>query len=175
MKNLTIILILLPLFLNAQVRIATEVDLRNTILQSGVKETRGYNGTIKLGYASGHFQVEAFAELYPNIYYTSLGMNVYYVFTPESKLRPLIGLQLSTINRDSAHIVDGQKIYGKLNASFGANASLEWHFTSWGFLSARWEMKYRSDLQTFEQQKNQDKPFMSYMRGSGFVGVGWKF
>ncbi len=175
MKRILLLITILPLFSFSQVRFATEVDFRNTILQSGLNETQGYNGTIKLGYASGHFQAEAFAEVYPNIDYTSIGMNIYYIFNPESKLRPLIGLQLSTINRNSAHVVNGQNIYGKLNGSFGANASLEWHFTNWGFLSARWEMKYRSDLQTFEQQKNKEQPFMDYMRGSGFVGIGYKF
>ncbi len=174
MKTL-ILLLLIPVITTAQNGyLATEVDFKNTILQSGVKETKGYNGTIKIGYSAYHFQIEGFVELYPNIDYTSFGVNGYYNFIPENKLRPLIGLQISMINRSNAYKIDGELIYGKLNASLGANAMLEYHFSKWGFISARWEMKYRSDLKTFEEQKERERPIANYIIGSGFVGIGVK-
>lgn len=153
MKKL-LLLLLFPVLSYSQgfVWMGTEIDPRNAIFGGTVNE-QAFDGMLKLGYRNGHFEANAFYEIFPVIDYKSYGVNLNIVTRPEKLLVPVAGFQVSMIQRP-----------WHLYPSLAINAKLEYHFNRWSrfFVYIRGESKLRSDWN--------DK-----IVHSGYFGVAYKF
>jgi len=149
----TLFLLLIPLMSFSQLRISTEVDLRNAVFGSDVNEA-AYDGTFSIGYRIQDFQAQMTYETFKEIGFKSYMVHVGKVLNPEGKFNYVILGGLGMIERN----VNWLNIVWHPSVSFSIQG--EYHLGRM-FLSARPEIRYRGDLKK--------------AIGSGYIGIGIKF
>jgi hypothetical protein len=158
LKNWLLILYIIPLFCTAQFYefekenyffISTGVDIRNAVY-GGTVNSRALDIVFGIGARTGNFQVEAWYESFTRIEYEAFGMNLNYVFQPEKRWVPMVGLELGFIQRPR-----------QLHPSLALIAQLDYNFSSF-FVFLRGQGKLRTDLEHL-------------LKGSVYGGLGYKF
>jgi len=148
----TLILLLIPLMSFSQLRISTEVDLRNAVFGSDINEA-AYDGTFSIGYRIQDFQAQATYETFKEIGFKSYMIHAGKVLNPEGKFNYVLLGGIGMVERN----VDWLNIVWHPSVSFSIQG--EYHLGRM-FLSARLEIRYRGDLKKFI--------------ASGYVGIGIK-
>ena len=151
MKTL-ILLLLIPLMSFSQLRISTEVDIRNAVFGSDVNEA-AYDGTFSLGYRIQDFQAQMTYETFKKIGFKSYMIHAGKVINPEGKFNYVLLGGIGMIERN----VNWLNIVWHPSVSFSIQG--EYHLGRM-FLSARPEIRYRGDLKK--------------LIGSGYIGIGIK-
>lgn len=149
--KLLLTLLLLPLLTYSQVRISSEVDLRNIILGSDLNNST-YNGTFTLGYRIDNVQFQATYETFKEIEYENYSLHVGLVFNQDSKLNYVALVGIGMIER---HV---SWLHNVWYPSMLLSGQMEYHMGSF-FLTARPELNFRGDL---------DRVVFS-----GFLGIGF--
>jgi len=124
-----------------------QVDPRNALFGSEVNEP-ALDLVYSVGYRNGSFHSQFNFESFPEIEYTSAGIDLGYIFKPGHVLQAVGSIELLMINRP-----------WKVAPGIGFNARLEYHLQNF-IAFARSEYKYRGDWQIW-------KP-------SGYLGIAYK-
>jgi len=146
----TLIFLLIPLMSFSQLRISTEVDIRNALFGSEVNEA-AYDGTFSIGYRIQDFQAQMTYETFQEIGFKSYMIHAGKVLNPEGKFNYVLLGGIGMIERN----VNWLNIVWHPSVSFSIQG--EYHLGRM-FLTARPEIRYRGDL----------KKFIS----SGYIGIG---
>jgi len=146
----TLILLLIPLMSFAQLRISTEVDLKNALFGSDVNEA-AYDGTFSIGYRIQDFQAQMTYETFKEIGFKSYMVHAGKVLNPEGKFNYVLLGGIGMIKRN----VNWLNIVWHPSVSFSIQGE---YYLGRMFLSARPEIRYRGDLKK--------------VIGSGYIGIG---
>ena len=146
----TLFLLLIPLMSFSQLRISTEVDLRNAVFGSDVNEA-AYDGTFSIGYRIQDFQAQMTYETFKEIGFKSYMVHAGKVLNEEGKFNYVLLGGLGIIERN----VNWLDIVWHPSVSFSIQG--EYNLGRM-FLTARPEIRYRGDLKNFI--------------GSGYIGIG---
>lgn len=129
--------------------VSTGVDLRNAVY-GGTVNSQALDIVFGIGARTGNFQAEGWYESFTRIKYEAYGVNLNYVFQPEKRWVPMVGLELGIIRRPK-----------HLHPSLALIAQLDYNFSSF-FLFIRGQGKLRTDLEHLT-------------KGSVYGGIGYKF
>jgi len=140
-----LLLLLIPLMSFSQLRISTEVDLRNAVNEAA------YDGTFSIGYRIQDFQAQMTYETFKEIGFKSYMIHAGKVINPEGKFNYVLLGGIGMIERN----VNWLNIVWHPSVSFSIQG--EYHLGN-VFLSARPEIRYRGDLKNFI--------------ASGYAGIG---
>jgi len=147
-----LLLLLIPLMSFSQLRISTEVDIRNAVFGSDVNEA-AYDGTFSIGYRIQDFQAQMTYETFKEIGFKSYMIHAGKVLNTEGKFNYVLLGGIGMIERN----VNWLNIVWHPSVSFSIQG--EYHLGRM-FLSARPEIRYRGDLKK--------------LIGSGYIGIGIK-